>query len=302
MGKLPEIPRILHSKPPHRRKRTDDIAFAPWRWKRQRREEESHLGQISFGLGLEFACYAGDDIQPPDGAAAATRHAYKGEQEAVQCDRLYDTLAKAYQDYAFCGIPGEAPPRHEVYSLGSRHEGDDIHVPGHIRDTPFPRYYSSWGFRYESSCEAATSGGEGRMRPYKLNSPVLDEREWRDGFPTVSRVLDTILQVTDGRVGLGCSYGTHVNISFGSWPGETCDDRLRTLKRLLTLLWILEEHIFGLTCPDREGDCGFHLSTARDWPGSTKAGEAETSTTSDVMDDNLPAQLIAERACEMKLI
>ncbi|RSL44882.1 hypothetical protein CEP54_014498 [Fusarium duplospermum] len=180
-----------------------------------------------------------EDIRPPDGAAAAVRQAYESEQEALQCDHIYDTLAKAYRDYAACGIQREAPPKHEVYSLGDQHEGDDIHVPGHIQNTPFPRYYSSWGFRYESSCEASISGGEGRMRPCELNSPVLGEC-------------------------LGESYGAHINVSFGSCPGETYGDIVRTLKRLLTITLIVEEHIFGVLCPDREPHCGPYLSSARD--------------------------------------
>ncbi|KAL6359164.1 hypothetical protein LRP88_07381 [Fusarium phalaenopsidis] len=184
-----------------------------------------------------------------------------------------------------------------MYSLGDRNEGDDIHVPGHIPDTPFPRYYSSWGFRYESSCEASISGGEGRMRPCELNSPVLGEREWMAGYPTVSRVLDTIWRVADGHVGLGESYGTHINISFGSCPGETSEDILRTLKRLLTIAWIVEEHIFGVLCPDREAHCGPYLSSVRDWPEPTTSDSEEVSPTLSIgVEDDTPKQLIARTA------
>lgn len=141
------------------------------------------------------------------------------------------------------------------------------------------------------------------MRPCELNSPVLGEREWMAGYPTVSRVFGTIWRVADGHVGLGESYGTHINVSFGSYPGETSDDIVRTLKRLLTITWIVEDHIFGVLCPDREAHCGPYLSSARDWPEPTTPGsEGASSPACREMEEDLPQQLVSERGREMELI
>ncbi|RTE75444.1 hypothetical protein BHE90_010112 [Fusarium euwallaceae] len=170
-----------------------------------------------------------------------------------------------YRDYEVCGIQDEAPPRHEVYSLGSEYDGDDIHVPGHPQEEPFPRYYSTWGFRYESCCHSRLSKNTANLRPCELNTPVLSEAEWVSGFLALQRVLAEIEKAVGGRIEVNKSCGTHVNVSFGGCLEDSDDDRLRTLKRFLTLIWLLEKHLLGFLCPDRENEYGSHLSSDREW-------------------------------------
>ena len=130
--------------------------------------------------------------------------------------------------------------------------------------------------------------GQGRLRPGADSNTAHNAIESR---------------LPDGHVGLGESYGTHINVSFGSCPGETSDDIVRTLKRLLTITWIVEDHVFGVLCPDREAHCGPYLSSTRDWPEPTTPGsEGASSPACREMEEDLPHQLVSERGREMELI
>ncbi|KAF4465755.1 hypothetical protein FALBO_7388 [Fusarium albosuccineum] len=275
--------------------------------KRQRTSGEE-VGEIAFGLEIEFGCPGGDEVIPTDGKARAS---FEREQEALQCDRLYERLSNSlnrhglassylmmrlYHDYPECGLSEKQPPRHEVYSLQHR----DVRIPGHPEGKPKPRYYSTWGFRYEDSCEAGLSGLKDDLRPVELNTPVLTEAEWLNGFPSLGKALAIIREATEGQIRVGYSYGTHVNVSFAESSDESDDDWLTTLKRLLTLIWLVEDHLFGLTCPGRQESGGLFLAAERDWaPMPDASGGA---TRDDEASDNLPDNIINAMGREMMLI
>ncbi|KAF5003923.1 hypothetical protein FDECE_9557 [Fusarium decemcellulare] len=275
--------------------------------KRQRTSGEE-LAEIAFGLEIEFGCPGGDEIIPKDGEA---RSSFEREQEALQCDRLYENLSNSlnrhgltssylmmrlYHDYPECGLPDKQPPMHEVYSLQHR----DVRIPGHPEGKPKPRYYKTWGFRYEDSCEAGLSGLDDDLRPVELNTPVFTEAEWLDGFPSLHKALTTIREATGGLIRVGSSYGTHVSMSYTKSSDDSDDDLLKSFKRLLTLIYIIEDHLFGLTCPGRQESGGLFLAAERDWvPVSDASGSA---TRDDEASDNLPDNIINAMRKEMMLI
>ncbi|KAJ3537831.1 hypothetical protein NM208_g6159 [Fusarium decemcellulare] len=201
--------------------------------KRQRTSGEE-VAQIAFGLEIEFGCPGGDEITPKDGKA---RVSFEREQEALQCDRLYEHLSNSlnrhgltssylmmrlYHDYPECGLSDKQPPMHEVYSLQHR----DVRIPGHPEGKPKPRYYKTWGFRYEDSCEAGLSGLDDDLRPVELNTPVFTEAEWLGGFPSLNMALSTIREATGGLIRVGHSYGTHVSMSYTESSNDSDDDLL----------------------------------------------------------------------------
>ncbi|KAF4467528.1 hypothetical protein FALBO_5611, partial [Fusarium albosuccineum] len=275
--------------------------------KRQRTSGEE-LAKIAFGLEIEFGCPGGDEIIPKDGEA---RSSFEREQEALQCDRLYENLSNSlnrhgltssylmmrlYHDYPECGLPDKQPPMHEVYSL----QHCDVRIPGHPEGKPKPRYYKTWGFRYEGSCEAGLSGFDDDLRPVELNTPVFTEAEWLDGFPSLHKALTTIREATGGLIRVGSSYGTHVSMSYTKSSDDSDNDLLKSFKRLLTLIYIIEDHLFGLTCPGRQESGGLFLAAERDWvPVSDVSGSA---TRDDEASDNLPDNLVNAMRREMMLI
>ncbi|KAL6353985.1 hypothetical protein LRP88_12675 [Fusarium phalaenopsidis] len=132
------------------------------------------------------------------------------------------------------------------------------------------------------------------MRPCELNTPVLGEAEWVGGFPALQRVLTEIEKAVGGRIEVNKTCGTHVNVSFGGCLGDSDEDRLRTLKRFLTLIWLLETHLLGFLCPDRENEYGSHLSSDREWP-QDNIHTTEKDVTLE-MADSLPAALLSGMA------
>ncbi|KAF4463830.1 hypothetical protein FALBO_9348, partial [Fusarium albosuccineum] len=261
---------------------------------KRRRTLVEAVGEIAFGLEIEFGCPGGDEVIPTDGKSQVS---FEREQEALQCDRLYEHLSNSlnrygltssylmmrlYHDYPECGLSDKQPPMHEVYSLQHR----DVRIPGHPEGKPKPRYYRTWGFRYEDSCEAGLSGLDDDLRPVELNTPVFTEAEWLDGFPSLDKALTTIREATGGLIRVGNSYGTHVSMSYTKSSDDGDDDLLKSFKRLLTLIYIIEDHLFGLTCPGRQESGGLFLAAERDW----------------VPVDNLPDNLINAMGREMMLI
>ncbi|RSL44880.1 hypothetical protein CEP54_014502 [Fusarium duplospermum] len=140
----------------------------------------------------------------------------------------------------------------------------------------------------------------GNLRPCELNTPVPSEAEWVSGFPTLQRVLTEIEKAVGGKIEVNKTCGTHVNVSFGDCLEDSDDDRLRTLKRFLTLIRLLEKHLLGFLCPDRENEYGSHLSSDREWQQDDIHATEKDVTLE--MADNLPSPLLFGMGHEMELI
>ncbi|KAM0361062.1 hypothetical protein ACHAO7_011882 [Fusarium culmorum] len=218
--------------------------------------------QIRFGLEIET--YTTVDALKSAGLLLPADYSDNAYAEAMQNELILTNLAektkqlghpasvtlwRRFDEYTDDKVLlATRPPRQEVYAL--RGEIFDVRVPGRTLVEEFPARYEDYNFKPELGCDLDDSQGE---QAVEMTKPVYDEEQWSSGFPDFFDVL--AMMEDEVKLRFGPSFGTHVNISFAQPEWHPLLDKISyvelSVKRFLSLCWLLERHLLSFLCPGR---------------------------------------------------